>query len=292
MNFKTIFNWLLVTDIYGAMMSAAIVPIVVIALGITFDVFSTIMVFFTAFAVYSLNRYSDTEVDEINVPTRKKFSDKWGWIITTFALTGFFFVLSYAFIKNLPSFYVSLTVFSFGILYSFPVFPVWVKEWFDVSRLKDCWKIKNSLLGIANGSFVLIPVLNAHFPINATVVFLFVFIFIRFFIISTIFDLRDTEGDKKIELKTIPILLGKKKTVMLLHVLNVLLVIFAIIGLFFYNKISILFASLVFITCLFGLYYLYQVNKENADLRHLCSVVVDSDWLPASVISFIFIIFF
>ena len=285
---EKIFNWLVMADIYASLIAAGIVPITIAVLGLPLDVLSMLMVFFPALFVYTLNRQSDQDIDALNVPARTKFVVQNGWIVLVFATGGFFSLLTYAFMTNFQVFLLFAIVFILGLFYSFPIlYPL--RNILGFERFKDRLGVKNALISAMYGGAVLVPVVNAHAAITHVVLLLFFFIFIRLFIISVLFDFRDVKGDAIKNINTIPIVFGKEKTFLFLHALNILtLVIFAIIA--FYHVVSALFGAMVLITFLFSLYYLLESEKENADLHHLCGVMIEADFLPAIIIAIPFLL--
>jgi 4-hydroxybenzoate polyprenyltransferase len=281
--FRKIFNWIVMSDIYASLIAAGIVLMTAAVLKLTPDPFSIAAVFVTAFAVYALNRQDDGDIDSINIPERTKFVSKQGWIALVLSTGGFFFLLAFAFMNHMSVFIVMVAVYVLGLFYSFPLLAP-LKGILGFSRLKEPFGVKNFLVSGMYGLFVLIPVLDAGASITMTVILLFIFVFLRFFIISTVFDMRDVEGDALKRINTIPVILGKDNALKVLHGLNILSLLLIPVGIF-EHAISPLFAAMLLATFPFAFYYLEQCRSHNTDMRYLCSVVVEADYLPATLIA-------
>jgi len=285
---KKAFDWMVMSDIYASAIAAGIAIIAAAVLGLKLDPFAIAAVFFTALTVYSLNRQDDGDIDAINIPERTRFVSKKGWMILVFSTAGFFALLTYAWLFSFQVFVIMASVYILGLFYSFPLLRP-LSGILGFSRLKEPLGVKNLLISGMYGTFVLIPIVHAHALFSTLAGILFAFIFLRFFIVSTIFDMRDIEGDSKKNIVTIPLTFGKDTTLGLLHGLNLLTVLIGIVGSFF-HLVSAMFGSMMLATFLFSLYYLEECRKEDADMRYLCSVVVEADFVPALAIAIPFLL--
>ena len=287
MALRKMFEWLVMSDIYASFIACGIAIITEAVLGLPIDALALAAVFFSSLVVYSLNRQDDGDIDAINVPERTKFVAKQGWMILAFSTTGFFATLVYSWFSNPAIFLVMAVGCLFGLLYSFPLLRP-LGGILGFSRLKEPLAVKNLLVSVLYGAFVLIAVFAAHAPISNLAIMLVIFIFLRFFIVSTVFDMRDIEGDSKKNIRTIPATFGKDVSLAFLNGLNLLPLLLGVAAAVFYG-IPPLFGAMILSTFLFSLYYLEECRK-GADLRYLCSVVVEADFVPALAIAIPFII--
>ncbi len=111
------------------------------------------------------------------------------------------------------------------------------------------------------------------------------FIFLRFVLSTAYFDIKDIEEDKKKGLKTLPALLGRKKTIKTLHLLDVLSFFPIFIGVYMgvFPKISLSLLLLFF----YSFYYLRKtIKSDDNDVRFLSYIMVDGEYLfwPAILI--------
>lgn len=284
---RRIFNWLVMSDIYASLIAAGIVLMSDALLKITPDPFPIAAVFFTAFAVYALNRQDDGDIDSINIPERTRFVARQGWIALVLSSAGFFFVLAYAYMGHIPVFLLMVSVYVLGLFYSFPLLRP-LQGILGFSRLKEPFAVKNLLVSGMYGLFVLFPLFDAGVSLGMSAMLLFIFVFLRFFIISTVFDLRDVEGDALKRINTIPVILGRDNAIRLLHGLNMLSLLLIPVGIL-EHAIPPLFAAMVLTTFPFAFYYLEQCRSQSTDMRFLCSVVVEADYLPAILIAIPFL---
>lgn len=285
---RKIFDWMVMSDVYASLIAAGIVIMTAAVLDLTLTPFAIAAVFFTAFTVYALNRQDDFDIDAINIPERTNFVVRKGWIMLVMSTAGFFFLLAYAFMNHTSVFIVMVSVYALGLFYSFPLLAP-LKGIIGFARLKEPFGVKNLLVSGMYGLFVLIPIFDAGAPITLAAILLFVFVLLRFFIVSTVFDMRDVEGDSRKSINTIPVKLGKDNALKLLHGLNILSLLLIPIGIFA-HVISPLFAAMVLTTFPFAFYYLEQCKMQNTDMRHLCSVIVEADYLPAIMVAIPFLL--
>ncbi len=289
---RKIFDWLVMSDIYASIIAAGITLITAAVLDLPVDLLALACVFSTAFAVYALNRQDDADIDAINIPERTKFVQRQGWIVLVLSTASFFFCLAFAFMDNMMVFLLMAWVYVLGLFYSFPLLAPF-KNVLGFSRLKEPFAVKNLLVSGMYGFFVLIPIFDASAPLSIPAILLFTFVFLRFFIISTVFDMRDVEGDSKKNINTIPVVLGADNALKVLHGLNIVSLLLIPIGMYF-HAVSVLFAAMVLTTFPFAFYYLEQVRLRNTDMKYLCSVIVEADYIPATMmaIPFLFKAFF
>ncbi|MEA2034059.1 MAG: UbiA family prenyltransferase [Euryarchaeota archaeon] len=107
-----------------------------------------------------------------------------------------------------------------GIFYSIPLLP----RGFKYRRLKDIPFVKNFIVGLAWAiPIALLPVVFTGFCAGrmTVAVGLFFFFFLSF-VNSTVFDIRDVEGDAESGVQTIPVIIGIRSTRILLSVMNLI----------------------------------------------------------------------
>jgi len=108
-------------------------------------------------------------------------------------------------------------------------------------------------------------VLFYSFPLNLSLLLYLFFIFLRIFLGTTLFDIKDIESDGRKKILTLPILLGKKKTFNFLRLLSILALIPIIIGfsLRLFPKCSLM----LLLTMPYTFYYLKK--SESKDISHI-----------------------
>jgi 4-hydroxybenzoate polyprenyltransferase len=103
-----------------------------------------------------------------------------------------------------------------------------------------------------------------------------VFLLGRWWVNVTLFDVRDESGDRARGLRTVPVVLGRTRTVRLLEGVNVLLAGLALaVPLLGWAPPAF---ALLGLSCLYAGAYLRRV-EGSADLHFLCDVVSDGELL-------------
>lgn len=150
-----------------------------------------------------------------------------------------FFVLHLIFITPIfiyfsswDSILIMLLIALIGVLYSIKL--NFIKPGF---RLKQMFLVKNILIGLAWGLLIL---LGGNILYNLEVMAFFFLVSLQIFIGSALRDVADIYYDKKINARTIPIILGLRYTFPFLHVLNSLSLLIILI----YPQYWVLYATL------------------------------------------------
>lgn len=223
------------------------------------NLYPLIIIFLMTYFVYTLNRVGGEDEDKINYPERVKFSSRYKKILLPIAIIGYIFGFILSLNLNLTvTFFTLLPIFSFFIYRIFKKFTI----------------VKNIIIGFVWASSVLL--IGASTRIFNEIIFsFFCFVFLRDFSNSIFFDIRDVNGDKKAGIKTIPIILGIKKTLLLLNIINIfsgILLLFLI----FFNYLpqkAITLLGLIF----YNIFYYNLYKKGNVDKFFLFDVIADSE---------------
>lgn len=135
---------------------------------------------------------------------------------------------------------------------------------------------------------LLIILLTYYYSINFSVAaqLLFLFVLLRFIVSTVFFDLKDIKSDQKSGLKTIPVYFGKKKTLDMLHLLNIISFLPLIIGFSFeiFPKLGLALLPFYF----YSFYYIKAVNSNNVNLHNISYIMVDGEYLLWSFAVIIF----
>jgi 4-hydroxybenzoate polyprenyltransferase len=155
-----------------------------------------------------------------------------------------------------------------------------------VPRLKEVVGVKSILVAVSwafTGS--LLPALMK--PVNHELVLLvFVYIFFSLLVNTVLFDLLDLKGDQVSGVRTIPFVLGLRRTTIFLILMNSCLVVWLV-----YSASRGLFLSCM-PALVFGVLYGYLmighfVNHRFKRLR--AELLVDGEWIPLIVILRLFV---
>ncbi|MEM0499173.1 MAG: UbiA family prenyltransferase [Methanothrix sp.] len=169
-------------------------------------------VFLVSFSVYTLDKLVDLDRDVSNMPARKQFLYSRRRIFLILALSAYLaaaIIIAYVRPAALPLVFVPVIANAFYGMRLLPWLP----------RLKDIPVMKNIVVGSAWAVVtVLIPVI--HSVHTATYLLVLYFIFIKTFIDTVLYDIRDVAGDRISGVRTMPVILGETPTVLLLLILN------------------------------------------------------------------------
>ena len=122
----------------------------------------------------------------------------------------------------------------------FPVIPFGKKR-----RIKDYGFLKIITLAL------LWTLVTVWFPVNNLLfekdIFVFVFLkrFVFMFVLCLLFDIRDIEIDRKENIKTLAVFLGKKKSYLIAYIFLILFIILSLLQFFYFDDKSILIAMLL-----------------------------------------------
>jgi len=170
-------------------------------------------------SIYTLNRTSDVKEDLVNRPDEAQLVHRHARVLRLLAIACYGAALGLSFLGGQWAFVVPLAFLVLGFTYSFAWMPVRNRE--NGRRLKDITLVKNLIIssGVASGA-VLFQVLYASDLLSVSVFAMFAFVFLRVFVNTVVFDIRDVEGDRSAGVKTIPVVYGVGKTKALLYILN------------------------------------------------------------------------
>ena len=270
------FNFLTSSCLFLALNSA-----LVVFLGFALyrtEVSSAILLasFLATFSVYALNKATDKAEDAINRPETGSKNSKYYLIPSLVAL-----ILSLG-IGLLEGPWVDLVLVApllVGLFYS-------VRFSKKVPRLKEVVGVKSILVAFSwafTGS--LLPALMK--PVNHELVLLvFVYIFFSLLVNTVLFDVLDLKGDQVSGVRTIPFVLGLRRTTIFLILMNSCLVVWLV-----YSASRGLFLSCM-PALVFGVLYGYLmighfVNHRFKRLR--AELLVDGEWIPLIAILRLFV---
>ncbi|MEW6010235.1 UbiA family prenyltransferase [Methanobacterium movens] len=114
--------------------------------------------------------------------------------------------------------------------------------------------------------------------ISTAFIIMFIFIFLRVLINIIFFDLKDIEGDKMAGLKTLPAMVGKKNSILFLHIINLI----SFLPLFFgvYYGILPLFALSLVGFYFYVYFYIRKSEKvDEKDLHVISHTMADSEFV-------------
>ncbi|MFT4883559.1 MAG: 4-hydroxybenzoate polyprenyltransferase [Natronomonas sp.] len=177
--------------------SVAVTTIVLV--GRSPDPVPLFIVFSATFFVYSVNRATDIEEDELNVPERAAFTRSYGKICLAAGVVLYTLAVGVAIVRGLPK-------------AGFLVLPVAAAVLYSLARLKRVLLVKNLLVGIAWGTIPLGVGVYYDTLLTVEVLALASFFTIMLTVAAAIFDIKDIHGDRAAGIRTVPIAFGIRAT--------------------------------------------------------------------------------
>ena len=198
---------------------------ILLKIQITWDILLVTYLLFYPLFIY--NRFKEINIDYLTNPGRTQYLRnhlKATQIIFYFVI--FILVISLIYFSNFLALIFSLFVLVFGILYTLAFKKITKK----ICCFKDLY--------IA-AVFALLPffllVYYSYSLLSINVLLLSLFIFLESFLMPAFLDIKDIESDKKEKLRTLPVMLGKEKTIVFLSIFNLIGTI-TIIAFIFYSS--------------------------------------------------------
>lgn len=185
---------------------------ILLRIQITWDIlFVAYLLFYTLFLY---NRFKEINIDYLTNPERTRYLRKHlKFIPIIFYLAIFILVISLIYFSNFLALIFGLFLLIFGILYTVVFKQV----------TKSIWCFKDLYVAAFFTSlpfFLLVYYSYSLLSINALLLSLF--IFLESFLMPVFLDIKDIKSDKKEKLRTLPVLLGKEKTIVFLSIFNLI----------------------------------------------------------------------
>lgn len=166
---------------------------------LTIEPLPLFIVFAVTLFVYSFNRLTDLAEDEKNVPRRAGFVQQYGVALLGLGIVLYAVATVVAITSAVPGAPAMVVPLVVAVLYS-------------VFGLKRVLLVKNLLVGLSWG---LIPLgVGVYYDVLLTVdvLFMFGFVTVALTIAAVVFDIKDIEGDRKEGIRTVPVLVGPRRT--------------------------------------------------------------------------------
>lgn len=192
-------SFLVHSNLFISIAATSVALSTMLLVGLTPDPIALSIVFAVTFFVYSLNRLTDIEEDRQNIPSRADFTVRYGRLLL--ALGSILYIATI------------VGAFVWGIRGApFLALPAIVAALYSLLRVKQKLLVKNLIVGVSWGIIPLgvgvyygasllpeIAVISAFFTVMLTVA-------------AALFDIKDIAGDRKEDIRTVPIVFGPRAT--------------------------------------------------------------------------------
>lgn len=265
---ENIVSFVTLSSIFIGAVMAAILYFSFLLQGITSSTLLLLATFFLGISVYSLNKVTDLEEDSVNLPNRARFVKKNRDLLLFASLESINIAVVLAFLSNPYAIAVILFPFYIGAFYSIGIRRL---------RIKDVLLLKNIIAAATcTIAAVLLP-LAVRVDSLLIVLLVAYFVFLKLFINSVIFDVRDIEGDRKAGVRTIPAYLGRNMTRNLLLLLNSTLIAWIAFSLF--RGLFSPYLFVLILSVLYGYWYILRFTRASAKTSGLFDLLVDGEWV-------------
>jgi len=236
------------------------------------------------YAMHTLNRIIDRKTSTIIGSFREESYRKHEKVYLYAAVLSMVLALASSFITGMNAFILLFTISALGVLYNMKILP---DDW-HFKSIKDLPGSKNIAMALAWAAVVaLLPQFEISLTITPGLVVAFLFTFGIVFVRSAMSDMLDFQSDKLIGRETIPVLIGKEPTQILLNVILVLLFILLSISYYFRWTPSL---SFILLICVFFMWiYLKLYGKRATFSGAVQEGILETSYFCAGVSSLIWL---
>lgn len=277
---KRIFYLIWQEFIYGGhLLSLGAVSIVftsaiLLKIEVTWD--CLLVVYLGMHSAYLYNRYKEFHKDYLTNPERTKYIkrviNRIPFIITSFSVLLVLILVLYS----------KLTVLFFG-LFLFAVSLLYSKVFKNVTQ--KIIGFKNIFVSLMWASLPFFLFFYYSFQVNISLLIIAAFVFLRLFINTNSFDVKDIESDKEEKLLTPAVILGEKELIRYLYILNIFSVLPIIIGVYF--NLLPFYSIIIIAVCFYAIYFLKKLEKIGMNEGFLYNVIIDGELILWSVFIFL-----
>ena len=217
-----IWLWMVKTDFYSAVGAGCLALTGMLLQKIPVRISSIAVAAFFVYAMHVLNRLINTRESGLIGSFREKsyLRHKKYFRLAAVASLAIALVLSLA--DSMPSFLLLFVISLAGGLYNMKILPGNRR----FQRLRDIPGSKNFFTAVAWGiATAVLPAVSENQPFSAGMAVAFIFTFSLVFIRSAMSDIMDIQSDKLLGRETIPVIIGKGKTQVLLKIILMILLV-------------------------------------------------------------------
>ena len=226
-------------------------------------------VFLMTFSVYSLDKLTDSEEDLINMPERVNFISGHRNLILYCSITAYVLAAVITFLDKPLALPIILVPLMANAVYGSKLIP-------GLPRLKDIPVMKNVVVALSWSLVTtLLPAGDSRNAQLISIIMVLYFMTTKMFVNTVLFDIRDVRGDRDNGVRTIPVILGEKKTVSVLLVINSTLLPWLI---FVPSNMKLLVGVMILYGYAYILYFRERRNPRSLDF------FVDSEWMLSSIL--------
>jgi 4-hydroxybenzoate polyprenyltransferase len=211
-----------------------------------------ISVYFLTLISLLHNRYKEQKTDYLTNPERTKSLENYFKKILPITITSFI-IIAFLLIRDEA---ISSFVFLFLLIILIFLYTKFLKN-----LTNKIIVFKNIIFSLITSSLLIFTAFYYSYKfLSFSFLIIFIFCFLRMMINTIFLDIKDKESDKKAGLKTLPIIFGYEKTILILKIISLFSGLFLALGIFF-NFIPI-YLSILLIVIPYSFYYFKKSKKE------------------------------
>lgn len=265
---------------WGSLSSSAIALSVMVVLNLPIHLDFLLIVYLGCQCIYTYNHFREIDSDSLSGSRRAQFLGnhrKIQQFLT--AAYGFLFIFLLIFYQSWIVLLFGIMLLSVGLLFTFKA----------KGYSQTIVGFKSIYASFAWSLLVPFTVLYVKSSITLSVLIIGFFVFLRFIIDTSFFDIKDMKSDEQRKLKTFVLYFGKERCLTLLHYINLLSIIPIIFGVFF--QFLPRFSLFLFFVVFYDMYYIERARNEKIDIQSLSYIVVDGEYYYWPLLLFIGMIF-
>jgi 4-hydroxy-3-methylbut-2-enyl diphosphate reductase len=244
------------------------------------------IIFLYIFSVHIFNRYTEKAEGEFYDSIRSRLFKKYGRTFIAAAIFAALTSLYLSYVLGPGEFVLLLFSYMMGIIYSLRIVPERLHHITEYKRLKDFPGSKDVFVALAWAwVIVLIPNLHQETLFTYTSLCIMAYIISTVFIRSVIFDVVGIEGDRIVGRETIPILIGPKRTEIMLLIITIIIGVYmgmsAVFGLVPSLSYYFILSPVLMVSCL------YIIQKQHMQANRLFEVIIDSLFILIGIITYV-----
>lgn len=275
---RSVRNLLLYSSVYLAIIAMAEVVLVseLLALPLTP---APVVAGLLTFAVYGNDRLADLETDAKTAPARTAFVRRYQDGFYVLAAIAYGLAVALSVLGGPLSFGLSLLPGVVWILYACDWLPSLPS---GTQRLKDIFLLNSTLVAVAWALVIVcLPLTYVGAPASPTVGVVFLFFVLATFVNTEIPNVRDREGDSEIGVRTLPVVIGVRRTIYILYGITSLTAVLVSVA-FVANVVNLKEAAVLVASLLFIGGVIFCLNRIEND--GALAVAAECSRLPAFVI--------
>lgn len=211
---KKIFTFLAVSSLFIGGTGFFKTYIGYILLGAPPRILTCMIVFLISFSVYNLDKIADLDKDVVNMPLRGSFLYGRKRLVISCSLAAYALAVLLMLLSTPLALPIVLIPIIANAFYATKLLP-------GIPRLKDIPVMKNFVVALTWALItILMPALSTGCLGFLNIAVVGYFMFVKTFVDTVLYDMRDVEGDRMNRIRTVPVILGMRKTTAVLLAVN------------------------------------------------------------------------